>query len=66
MPEDFANIEKIYDLLAEAIDAARLGSDVPAENEVQFLAKLAFSALLEIGDSSRMQELIANALRDLG
>ena len=58
-PLGIAQLETVYDTLAEAIDAA--GSD---QAEL-FLTKLCLLLANEIGDDARFDELVQTALRDL-
>ncbi|GGO79214.1 hypothetical protein GCM10011348_12930 [Marinobacterium nitratireducens] len=53
------DLERVYDTLAESIDA------VGTEHEALFLTKLALLSAREIGDAERVQALIATALKDL-
>jgi hypothetical protein len=53
------SLESLWERLAEAITAAG------PEREALFLAKLALLLGREIGDPSRIEALIATALRDL-
>ncbi|NMG66538.1 DUF2783 domain-containing protein [Azoarcus indigens] len=53
------DLERIYDLLAEAVDA------VPQAEVQRLLAKLALLAANEIGDVERFSGLLAAARRDL-
>lgn len=64
MPLDHAATEALYDRLAEAIDKARTMGN-PEDMEALFLAKLAFSALRELGDEDAAARLIALSLTDL-
>lgn len=54
---EFAELEQVYDLLAEAIDEAG------PERESLFLARLAVLLAHEISDLDRVRELIGVALR---
>ncbi len=54
---EFAELEQVYDLLAEAIDEAG------PERESLFLARLAVLLAHEIPDLDRVRELIGVALR---
>ena len=53
------DLERIYDLLAVAIDA------VPEGEVPRFLTKLALLAANEIGDAERFAGLLDSARRDL-
>jgi hypothetical protein len=52
-------LERIYDLIAEAIDAA--GPD----REALFLSKLALALANRLGDEERVRECISVASRDI-
>ncbi|MDO8861951.1 DUF2783 domain-containing protein [Haliea sp. E1-2-M8] len=54
---EFAELEQVYDLLAEAIDEAG------PEQEALFLAKLAMLLAQQIPDVDRIREAVATALR---
>ncbi|MEQ8802418.1 DUF2783 domain-containing protein [Haliea sp.] len=54
---EFAELEQIYDLLAEAIDEAG------PEQEAVFLAKLALLLARQVPDVDCIREAIAAALR---
>lgn len=54
---EFAELEQVYDLLAEAIDEAG------PERETLFLAKLAMLLAQQIPDVDRIREAVASALR---
>lgn len=54
-----ADLEQVYDTLAEAIDSAAEG-----RSEL-FLVKLALLLARELGDRSRFESQVAAALRDL-
>ena len=56
----FADLEVVYDRLAEAID--RVGE----AQESLFLAKLAMVLSHKLGDRAAVEDAIATALRDLG
>ncbi|MFC3228565.1 hypothetical protein ACFOGJ_15075 [Marinibaculum pumilum] len=69
-----ADVEAIYEALAQGVDRARqavdaggdsLGAARAVEAEALFLAKLALAALRELGSAQRTQGLIDAALRDL-
>jgi len=53
---EFAELEQVYDLLAEAIDEAG------PEQEALFLAKLAMLLARQIPDVERIREAVAAAL----
>ena len=53
------DLEQVYDLLAEAIDAA------PADKTELLLVKLALLLAQDLGDRERFASLIQVALRDL-
>lgn len=57
---EFAELEQVYDLLAEAIDAAG------PERESLFLARLALLLSHEIPDLERVRKLIAVAAGSRG
>ena len=59
MAADAETLETLWEGLAEAITAAG------PEREALFLAKLALLLGREIGDTRRIEALIATALRDL-
>jgi len=54
-----ADLEQVYDDLAQAIDQAG-----PGQSEL-FLVKLALLSARELGQASRFQALVACALQDL-
>lgn len=54
-----ADLERIYDLLADTIDA------VPEDKVRLFLAKFALLATHALGDARQVAELIDNAKADL-
>lgn len=54
-----SDLERTYDTLAEAIDAA------PEGKRELFLAKLAFALANLVGDTTRIDEAIEAAGRDL-
>lgn len=58
-PLGIAQLETVYDTLAEAIDAAG-----PDQAEL-FLTKLCLLLANETGDDARFDELVKSALRDL-
>ena len=59
-PLPFGELEQVYDLMAQAIDAAG------AENEALFLSKLAITLAHELGDLERVREAIRIAAKGLG
>ena len=54
-----ADLEKVYDLIAEAIDQA------PEEKRSLMLAKLALALANLVGDVGLVEEAVAAALRDI-
>lgn len=54
---EFAELEQVYDLLAEAIDEAG------PEQEAVFLAKLALLLARQVPDVDCIREAVATALR---
>lgn len=54
-----ADLEQVYDTLAEAIDRA------PEGQSERFLVKLALLLAREVGDRDRFEGLVEGALRDL-
>jgi hypothetical protein len=54
---DFAELEQVYDLLAEAIDEAG------PEQEAVFLAKLVMLLARQLPDVDGIREAVATALR---
>lgn len=65
---DVKQTEALYESLAQAVDEVReeCGEDMARECEAQFLIKLSFLALRELGDPGKQRALIRMAARDLG
>ncbi len=55
---EFAELEQVYDLLAEAIDEAG------PEREALFLAKLAMLLARQVPDVECIRDAVATALKD--
>jgi hypothetical protein len=65
---DVKQTEALYEFLAKAVDDVREGrsEEMARECEAQFLIKLSFLALRELGNPDKQRELIVIAARDLG